>query len=67
MTYTPKSPTPISMTYTPKHSASLVADKSGEPLSQKILSISRKRKSSEDLKNIIKRKNVNREIKKTLK
>ncbi|GBP43093.1 hypothetical protein EVAR_96355_1 [Eumeta japonica] len=56
MTYTPKSPTPISMTYTPKHSASLVADKSGDTLSQKILSIPRKRKSSEDLKKYNKEK-----------
>jgi len=56
MAYTSESPTPQSISYTPKHAASSLASESGDTLTQKILSVPRNRKSSEDLKKYNKEK-----------
>lgn len=56
MAYTSESPTPQSISYTPKHAASSLASESGDTLTQKILSVPRNRKSSKDLKKYNKEK-----------
>jgi len=56
MAYTSESPTPQSIPYTPKHAAFSLASESGDTFTQKILSVTRNRKSSEDLKKYNKEK-----------